>query len=98
MEFSRPEYCSGQPFPSPGYLPNLGIEPRSSTLQAEEQHKRWVSDARHGFKDFSCINRKTLTASERHVMSNPFYTWEETEAWRHSVTIRLMSQSWRVTE
>ena len=34
MEFSRPEYWSGQPFPSPGDLPNSGIEPRSPTLQA----------------------------------------------------------------
>ena len=33
IEFSRPEYCSGQPFPSPGALPNPGIEPRSLTLQ-----------------------------------------------------------------
>ena len=24
MEFSRPEYWSGEPFPSPGYLPNQG--------------------------------------------------------------------------
>ena len=35
MEFSRPEYWSGQPFPSPGDLPNPGIEPRSPTLQAD---------------------------------------------------------------
>ena len=34
MEFSRPEYSSGQPFHSPGDLPNPGIEPRSPTLQA----------------------------------------------------------------
>ena len=27
--FSRQEYWSGLPFPSPGDLPNLGIEPRS---------------------------------------------------------------------
>ena len=27
-EFSRPEYWSGQPFPSPGDLPNPGIERR----------------------------------------------------------------------
>ena len=33
MEFSRPEHWSGQPFPSPGDLPNLGTEPRSPTLQ-----------------------------------------------------------------
>ena len=34
MEFSRPEYWSGWPFPSPGDLPNPGIESRSPTLQA----------------------------------------------------------------
>ena len=28
-EFSRPEFWSGQPFPSPGDLPNPGMEPRS---------------------------------------------------------------------
>ena len=28
-EFSRLEYWSGLPFPSPGSLPDLGIEPRS---------------------------------------------------------------------
>ena len=33
--FSRQEYWSGSPFPSPGDLPNPGIEPRSSTLQAD---------------------------------------------------------------
>ena len=35
MELSRQEYWSGLPFPSPGNLPNPGIEPRSSTLQAD---------------------------------------------------------------
>jgi len=35
MEFSRQEYWSGLPFPSPGDFPNLGIEPGSPTLQAD---------------------------------------------------------------
>ena len=35
MGFSRQEYWSGLPFPSPGDLPNAGIEPRSPTLQAD---------------------------------------------------------------
>ena len=34
MEFSRPDYWSGQAFPSPGDLPNPGIGPRSPALQA----------------------------------------------------------------
>ena len=35
MGFSRQEYWSGLPFPSPGDLPNTGIEPRSPTLEAD---------------------------------------------------------------
>ena len=35
MEFSRQEYWSGLPFPSPGDLPNPGIEPRSLAFQAD---------------------------------------------------------------
>ena len=34
MEFSRQEYWSGLPCPSPGDLPDLGIEPGSPSLQA----------------------------------------------------------------
>ena len=33
--FSRQEYWSGLPFPSPEDLPNPGIEPRSPTLEAD---------------------------------------------------------------
>ena len=35
MGFSRQEYWSGLPFPSPGDLPGPGIAPRSPTLQAD---------------------------------------------------------------
>ena len=35
MGFSRQEYWSGLPFPSPGDLPNPGIEPRSPALQTD---------------------------------------------------------------
>ena len=35
MEFSRQEYWSGLPFPSPEDLPNSGIEPWSPALQAD---------------------------------------------------------------
>ena len=35
MEFSRQEYWSGLPFPSPGDLPDPGIKPGSPTLQAD---------------------------------------------------------------
>ena len=35
MGFCRQEYWSGLPFPSPGGLPNPGIEPGSPALQAD---------------------------------------------------------------
>ena len=35
MEFSRQEYWSGLPFPSPGDLLDPGIEPGSPALQAD---------------------------------------------------------------
>ena len=35
MEFSQQEYWNGQPFPSPGDLPNPEIKPGSPELQAD---------------------------------------------------------------
>ena len=35
MEFSRQEYWTGLPFPSPGDVPDPEIEPRSPTLQVD---------------------------------------------------------------
>ena len=35
MGFSRQEYWSGLPFPSPGDLPSSGIKPGSPALQAD---------------------------------------------------------------
>ena len=35
MGFSKQEYWSGLPFPSPGDLPDPGIKPKSPALQAD---------------------------------------------------------------
>ena len=51
MGSSRPEYLSGSPFPSPGDLPDPGIEPGSPALQADalsseppgKPSKKWVT-------------------------------------------------------
>ena len=49
MEFCRQEYWSGLPFPSPGDLPNSGIEPRSPTLQADSIHlKEFLKSVDYG--------------------------------------------------
>ena len=47
MAFSRQEYWSGLPFPSPGDLPHPEIKPGSPTLQAdslltEPSGKLWI--------------------------------------------------------
>ena len=39
IEFSRQEYWSVLPFPTPGDLPDLGIKPRSPTLQVVPSEK-----------------------------------------------------------
>ena len=46
-EFSRPEYWSGKPFPSPGDLPNSGIKPRSPALQEDEQWNCYLFQIPH---------------------------------------------------
>ena len=52
MEFSRQEYWSGLPFPSPGDLPDPGIEPRSPALLGRffmawaTREALWVSPGR----------------------------------------------------
>ena len=46
MGFSRQEYWSGLPLPSPGDLPDPGIEPRSPTLQLDihkEKQRRSIN-------------------------------------------------------
>ena len=41
MGFSRQEYWSGLPFPSPGDLPDPGIESRSPALEADALSSEW---------------------------------------------------------
>jgi len=47
MEFSRPGYWGGLPFPSPGDLPNAGIELGSPALQADSLPAELTREAHH---------------------------------------------------
>jgi len=61
MGFSRQEYWSGVPFPSPGDLPNPGIEPGSHThLNTEFQRI-----ARRGNKAFLSDRCKEIEKNDR---------------------------------
>ena len=48
-EFSRQEYWSRLPFPSPGDLPNPGTEPGSPALQADSLPKGEFNTMKHSF-------------------------------------------------
>ena len=48
MGFSRQEYWSGLPFPSPGDLPDPAIKPGSPTLQADVRGRETVGGKMRG--------------------------------------------------
>ena len=50
--FSRQEYWRGLPFPSPGDLPNPGIEPGSPALEADAFNLWATREARRNTKEF----------------------------------------------
>ena len=55
MGFSRQEYWSGLPLPSPGDLPDPGIEPRSSAFQADaltSEPPGWLSQSLNAGNEF----------------------------------------------
>ena len=91
MEFSRPEYWSGWPFPSPGYLPNPGIVPRSPALQADSLPAEPPGKPKNTGVDSLCLLMQVFPAQKLnqdllhcrwvlHQLScqgNSFLFWEE---------------------
>ena len=82
MEFSRPEYWSGLPFPSPGHLSDPGTQPRSSTLQAdslpaEPQGKPiCINTCRPtscSLSFLSCLASSDSAGVRGHLRSEPFF-------------------------
>ena len=70
MEFSRPEYWSGYPFPCPGDLPNPGIEPRSPALQADSLP---FEPQGKPLKTVRVVDKKMLTDLEDSAMQDLFF-------------------------
>ena len=58
MEFSRQGYWSGLPFPSPGDLPDPGIESGSPALQADALPSELPGKPEIIFKKFKIIEKK----------------------------------------
>ena len=66
MGFSRQEYWSGLPFPSPGDFPHPGIKPTSSALQAESEllsHRGRYLDSISLVKYLQSLSRVRLFAT-----------------------------------
>ena len=57
MGFSRQEYWSGLPFPSPGDLPNPGIEPGSPALQADALSSEPPGKPWRSFRDYKWLTQ-----------------------------------------
>ena len=97
MDFSRPEYWSGEPFPSSRDLPNPGIELRSPTLQAdsipaEPQGSPYLNLKKKKIKNDSstqniqCYHRNTRIAVVKKT--------ENVKCWQASGTTRVFMQCW----
>ena len=86
MGFSRQEYWRGLPFPSPGDLPDPGVEPRSPALQADSLPSEPPGTERQRKRGRMCTNERMgkkihleghlrmcqLTASGRRITC-PYY-------------------------
>ena len=95
MGFSRQEYWSGLPFPSPGALPNTGIESRSPALQADALpseppgkprkglFKYLISNNRFGI-DFHCVRSHPsfMTHFAFFQISQSKYSLSSDSSWR----------------
>ena len=69
MEFSRQEYWSGLPFPSPGDLLDPGIEPGSSALQADS------SPSESSGKPLREAEIKCPTLDTSNIFETKFYSY-----------------------
>ena len=63
MEFSRQEYWSGVPFPSPGDLPNPGIDTEFPALQADSLPAEPLGDNVEGMRR-QTVDKREILAEE----------------------------------
>ena len=84
MGFSRQKYWSEMPFPSPGDLPDPGIEPRSPALEADAVREFILGgfkitvdgDYSHGFKRHLLLGRKAMTNLDSILKSRYYFAYK----------------------
>ena len=96
MGFSRQEYWSGLLFPSPGDLPNTGLEPGSPALQADSlptelwgKHKNLLvlinsvklQDTKYVYNNLSCFNTLTMKYLKRKSRKQ-FHLYYHQKEWK----------------
>ena len=88
MGFSRQEYWTGLPFPTPGNLPHPGIELRSPALQAEvlpsePPRKPFTYTSLHLILHFaSSVNKKVTSGT----VKSPYIKFQCPERYRPEIT------------
>ena len=68
--FSRQEYRSGLPFPSPGDLPDPGIEPGSPALQAVSLPSESSRKPKDSVVLHNCLGKRTLETGKNERMQS----------------------------
>ena len=85
MALSRQEYWSGLPFPSPGNLPDPGIEPGSLALQADTLPSEPPGKCTPGSSQYTYLNSATpLTLSSAVVIPDQICS----QLWRFELEIK----------
>ena len=72
MGFSRQEYWSGLPFPSPGDLPDPGIKPGSPSLQADALTSELPGKPKKDPLKALSVSERESESGSRSVMSDSF--------------------------
>ena len=75
MKFSRPEYWSGQPFSSPGDLPNPGIKPRFPAFQADSLPTELSGSSRKARPKADMVYNIPVVYEVYHIGSQVFPHW-----------------------
>ena len=76
MEFSRQGYWSSLPFPSPGDLPDTGIEVRSPILQADSLSSEAPGKPSFNINPFSGADRHKHVCQKLGVRDPMAWNWE----------------------
>ena len=83
--FSRQEYWSELPFPSPGDLPDLGIEPWSPALQADSLLIELPGRSWTRTKNFAMHMETQKTPNRQRSFEQEEWSWRNQPSWLQTV-------------